>query len=154
MPIFNQLAHCLIVLFRLSTFESPGVHWDRKRVRQELDLGETVKLMASRWEEVATAAGLNEGRMEDILGLAHDPDHGPWAYTRKKLLVVAHFWEMKLASIIQSEDGRPTTADNSHFGFVGSDQQQIEQMDFSNMDFLNDIWMGDYSGFELSGSYA
>jgi len=154
MPIFNQLAHCMIVLFRLSTFESPGVHWDRKRVRQELDLGETAKLMASRWEEVVTAAGLHEGHMEDILGPAHDPDPDPWANTRKKLLLVAHFWEMKLASMVQSEEGRPTAADNSNFAFAGFDQQQIEQMDFSNMDFLNDIWMGEYSGFELSGPYA
>jgi hypothetical protein len=151
MPIFNQLAHCLIVLFRLSTFESP--EWDRKRVRQELDLGETVRLMASRWEEVATAANLNEGVSEHIPGPTHDPDHGPWAYTRKKLLVVAHFWEMKLASMVQSEEGRPTTADN-HFAIEGFDQQQFEGMDFANVDFLNDVWMGEYSGFEMGGAYA
>lgn len=152
MPVFNQLAHCLIVLFRLSTFESPN--WDRKRVRQELNLGETVKLMASRWEEVATAANLNEGGIHNILGPAHDPDHGPWAYTRKKLLVVAHFWEMKLASMVQSEEGRSTTASNNNFAVGSFDQQQMEQMDFSNMDWLNDIWMSDYSGFELPEAFA
>jgi hypothetical protein len=152
MPVFNQLAHCLIVLFRLSTFEYPN--WDRKRVRQELNLGETVKLMASRWEEVATAANLNEKGMEGILGPAHDPDHGPWAYTRKKLLVVAHFWEMKLASMVQSEEGRPPTAENNMFAFSPYDQQQMEHLDFSNMDWLNDIWMNDYSGLELPGALA
>ena len=123
-------------------------------MRQELDLGEMVKLMASRWEEVAAAAGQHKGRMEDILDPAHDPDHGPWAYTRKKLLLVAHFWQMKLASMVQCEEGSPITADDSDFAFAGFDQQQIEQMDFPNMDFLNDVWMSGYSGFELSGPYA
>lgn len=152
MPWFNQLAHCLIVLFRLSTFESPN--WDRKRVRQELNLGETVKLMASRWEEIATAANLNKGSTQDILGAPNDPDHGPWAYTRKKLLVVAHFWDMKLASMVQSEDGGTTVPNNNEFVLSSFDQQQMNQMDFSNMDWLNDIWMNDYSGFELPGAFA
>ncbi|QDS74137.1 hypothetical protein FKW77_001111 [Venturia effusa] len=152
MPIFNQLAHCLIVLFRLSTFELPN--WDRKRVRQEVNLGATVKLMASRWEEVATAANLNEGNTQDILGAPSDPDHGPWAYTRKKLLVVAHFWEMKLASMMQSEEGAPTISRDNDFTLSTSEQQQMNQMDFSNMDWLNDIWMSDYSGFELPGAFA
>jgi hypothetical protein len=154
MPIFNQLAHCMIVLFRLSTFESPGVHWDRKRVRQELDLGEMVKLMASRWEEVATALGLHEVHVEDISGPTSDHDPDPWTYTRKKLLLVAHFWEMKLASMVQDEDGGPMTADNNSSAFSGFDTVQFEQMDFSNMDFLNDIWMGEYSGFELSAPFT
>lgn len=151
MPVFNQLAHCLIVLFRLSTFESP--HWERKRVRQELNLGETVKLMASRWEEVASAASLKETGAHAILGAAHDPDQGPWAYTRKKLLVVGHFWEMKLASMVQSEEGRSSTTNSDECALNGFDEQQMNQLDFSNMDWLNDIWMSDYS-FELSGSFA
>ena len=154
MPIFNQLAHCLIVLFRLSTFESPGVQWDRKKVRQELDLGHIVKLMASRWEEVATVAGLDQGLMNQIMSPTNDSDEGPWAYTRKKLLVVAHFWETKLASMVHIEEDRPATAQSHNLSdFVTLDQQQIEGMDFSSVGFLNDIWMGDLSGLELGGPY-
>jgi hypothetical protein len=151
MPIFNQFAHGLIVLFRLSTFESPGVHWDRKLVRQEFDLGELVKLIVSRWEEVPTVAGLDKG----VVNAASESDEGLWAYTRKKFLVVAHFWEMKLASMIQAEEGRSSTvAENSNPASFGSlDQQQVEGMDFSNMGFLNDIWMGDIAGLELTGPY-
>jgi hypothetical protein len=154
MPIFNQLAHCLIVLFRLSTFESPGVQWDRKKVRQELDLGQTVKLMASRWEEVAIAAGLDQGLMNQIMSPTSHPDEGPWAYTRKKLLMVAHFWEIKLASLVQIEEGRPATAQSNNLsGFVTLDQQQIEGIDFSNLGYLNNIWIEDLSDLELSGPY-
>jgi hypothetical protein len=154
MPIFNQLAHCLIVLFRLSTFESLSVQWDRKNVRQELDLGQMVKLMASRWEEVATAAGLDQGLMNQIMSPTSDPDEGPWAYTRKKLLVVAHFWETKLASMVQIEEGRPATAQSNNLSdFVTLDQQQIEGMGFSSMGFLNNIWTEDLSGLDLGGPY-
>jgi hypothetical protein len=146
MPILNQLAHCMIVLFRLNTFESAGIHWDRTLVRQELDISDMVKLMASRWEEDAMIAALDEGHVDDMFALTHDPEHGPWAYIRKRLLMVAHFWETKLANIVQAEERRIKEIEDSSLTVAGLDQPQIEQMDFSNMDFLNDIWMGDYSG--------
>ena len=61
MAILTQMAHCLVALYRLSTFESPDIPWDRQRVRQELDLGDIIKLIADRWEQVPAAAGIEMG---------------------------------------------------------------------------------------------
>jgi hypothetical protein len=67
------MAHCLVALFRLSTFESPDVPWDRQLVRQELDLGAMAQCMADRWGAVPEAAGL------DISGLGEKGSSGTYS---------------------------------------------------------------------------
>ncbi len=150
MAILAQMAHCLVALFRLSTFESPNVLWDRQRVRQELDLGEVVKLMSDRWGGVSAAAGLDTSGMgengEDL-----------WILT-KRFMGIGNWWEMKVAAAAaaateaEREGGRGVAVGHGNgngnevvdgLGVPGP--QQMEAMDFAamNVDFLEDVWIKD-----------
>ena len=55
--VYSQLGHCLVALFRLSTFESPHIPWDCQRIVTELDLGD----IASKWVDVYNAAPIAAG---------------------------------------------------------------------------------------------
>lgn len=143
MAILTQMAHCLGALFSLSTFESPDVPWDRQRVRQELDLGEMVKLMLGRWKGVPAAPGLDTGGMgekgEDL-----------WTLT-KRSMGIGNWWETKVAAAAaaaaesEREGGHDVAMGHGNgngnevvngFGVLG--QQQMEARDFAamNMDPL------------------
>jgi hypothetical protein len=141
MAIFAQLSHCLVVLFRLSTFESPNVPWDTQRIRQELDLGKLVELWAERWEGVAAAADLDTNMMGD-------KDDDPWSFTRKKLFAIAKWWEGKFAVIkaAEAEKDGPHGVENGTIDGFG--ERQMDAMDFTrlSMDIFDDVWMGGLTG--------
>ena len=145
MAIFSQLAHCMVALFRLSTFECPGVQWDRQRVRQELDLREILRLWQERWQMVPAAAGLDAD-------LTSDKDEGPWVYTHRTLLVIGKWWEARVACMIaaerQSDAGQGVEGNGTAEGFGMPQQHQIEAMDFTamNLDGWDDTWMRDMLG--------
>jgi hypothetical protein len=152
MAYFTQMAHCLVALYRLSTFESPDIPWDRQRVRQELDLGDIFKLMADRWEQVPPAAGIEMGfRRAGERG--DDQWSGdPWSHTRKRVLGIGNWWEAKVATMAAADAEResgPGAEENravNRFGAPG--QQQMEALEFGamNMDTLDDIWIRDLLG--------
>lgn len=146
-----QMAHCLVVLFRLSIFESPDVPWDRQRVRQELDFGELVRLWALRWENVPAAAGLDT----DIMG---EKGEGPWSFTRKRFLILANYWDAKVAAMAaadaEKKGGQAMEDDGTLNGFGAPGQQPMDALDFGavSMDSLDDVWMRDmFGGYEFPG---
>ena len=150
MPL-TQMAHCLVALFRLSTFESPEVVWDRERIRQEMDLGDILKLIVNRWDEIPESNGI-----EMLPGRVEATEDGQmseqsWFHAMKKLLVVLNFWEAKVAAM---------TAVNSQVGNGVGQQyhpavndgglgiQQMDNLDFGgmNVDMLDDVWIRDMLG--------
>lgn len=152
MAIFTQMSHCLVALFRLSTFESPDVFWDRQRVRQELDLSEVLKLWAERWEGVPAAAGLDT----DITS-AKEED--PWSYTRKKILAIRRWWDAKIAATnaaeMEKDRGPGVESDGAMNGFGMPSGDHMEGTDFAamTMDFMDDSWMKEWleGAYDLSG---
>jgi hypothetical protein len=137
MTIFTQLAHCLIILCRLSTFESPSVPWDCKKVRGQLDLGYLLKIWCESWDGVPEAAGL-------ILD-SDEISVSPWVYTKKKLQPIANWWEMKLAAEAEKEAATLNGTDDR----VAADLQfQTGGPDFItvNSDFWDESWMTDIFG--------
>jgi hypothetical protein len=141
MAILAQLSHCLVVLFRLSTFESPNVPWDAQRIRQELNLGKLVALWAERWEGIAAAAGLETNTM-------NDKGEDPWSFTRKKLSAIAKWWEGKVAAISAAEAEKDGSHGVEHGTMDGFGEQQMDAMDFTglSMDMFDDAWMGGLLG--------
>jgi hypothetical protein len=153
MAIAAQVAHCLAVLFRLSTFESFDVSWDRQLVRQELDLGEIARLLADRWGAVPAAAGL------DMSGLGEN-EVDLWNISKKRFLGIANWWETNVAAAaaaaaesdmvgsVAVEHGSGTEA-VSGFGAAGQKQMETAGFAAANVDFLDDAWMRDL----LAGEY-
>jgi hypothetical protein len=134
----------MVALFRLSTFETPGIPWDRQRVIAELNFGELIRTWAERWEGVPNAAGLDinkEGENEE----------SPWCYTRKLLLVILNWWEVKIAPKIAADtrkSGGQGTEENTAMDTTKTPGQQPMEMDFAvaNLDLLDDVWMKDILG--------
>jgi hypothetical protein len=139
--IFGQLAHCIVALFRLSTFESPDVPWDRQIVLRELNFGEVLRIWSKRWEKVAEVAGL------DI-----DPagqNENPWNKTGKSLTVLLNWWDVMIAPKLAVDTDNTEVHDvvaNPQVDIVkGLEHPLVEPSDFStmNLDGLDDIWTKD-----------
>ncbi|KAF2425517.1 hypothetical protein EJ08DRAFT_700324 [Tothia fuscella] len=141
--IFGNLAHCLITMFRLHTFESPGIPWDLKQVRQEMDIREVVKEWIDRWKSVPHAAGL----------IVDSQEESPWSYTRKRLITIAKWWELRMAADAEREGlSNPESREGP-----GLDVP-LPDFDFGAMDveFLDDMWGSDVFGGsgEFFGGYT
>lgn len=111
-------------------------------MRQELDLGDIVKLMADRWEQVPPAAGIEMGSRR--VGERGDQCSGdPWSHTRKRILGIGNWWEAKVAAMTAADAERESGLRAEVPG-----QQQMEALEFGamNMDTLDDIWMRDLMG--------
>ncbi|KFY32522.1 hypothetical protein V493_00112 [Pseudogymnoascus sp. VKM F-4281 (FW-2241)] len=146
MSFMAQMAHFIIVLYRLSTFESPGVSWDRQLVRQEVDLGVMINVLTEKWGGAPAAAGL------DTSG----PVHNIWTLTNRMLGKVATWWEIKVvapaaaaeaaAADVESQRGQNLTMGHGNEGLHGfGEGLPIQDIDFgpTNMDLLDDVWMRD-----------
>ncbi|KFY36890.1 hypothetical protein V494_04944 [Pseudogymnoascus sp. VKM F-4513 (FW-928)] len=151
MALMAQMAHFIVALYRLSTFECPGVSWDRQLVRQEVDLGVMINVLTEKWGNVPAAAGLDTS--------------GPgvyniWLLTNRMLGKVASWWEMKVvapaaaaaaaAADAESRQNLTMGHDNSGGndglqGFSAQGQIPMQDIDFgaANMDLLDDVWMRD-----------
>ena len=57
MSVSTQLAQCIVMLYRLSTFDHPG--WDRGHVRQTCNLSIVLDELVNNAEQVQSAAGLD-----------------------------------------------------------------------------------------------
>jgi len=145
------MAHCVVALFRLSTFESPGVTWDREIIRQDMDLGDVLQLIVDRWDKIPQANGIEmpPGRVE-ATGDGQMSEQS-WFHAMKKLLVVRTFWEAKVAAMTamnsQLANGvgqQYHSTDND--GELG--MQQMDNLDFGgmNVDMLDDNWIRDMLG--------
>ncbi|KAE9373028.1 hypothetical protein N431DRAFT_544205 [Stipitochalara longipes BDJ] len=148
----TQMAHCLVALFRLSTFESPGVPWDRQRVRQEMDFGDIVQLIVDRFDKIPQASGIevSPGRVE----VTEDGQKSEqsWFYEMRRILVVRPLWEAKVAAmtgVIAERTGGLGPQNNSAVNECGGlGMQQMDNMDFGgmNVDMLDDNWIRDMLG--------
>jgi hypothetical protein len=152
MTVLTQSAHCLVSLFRLSTFESPDTPWDRQRVRQELDFGDLIKLLVERCEQVALAEGMEvaprrASEREDGLW-----PEGSWLHAMNKLLVVRSVWDVKIAAMAAADAERESGPGPEHNGglngFGAHGPQQMDPLEFGNMDMdmLDDTWIRDLLG--------
>jgi hypothetical protein len=137
MVFHSQLAHCLITLCRLSTFESTSIPWDFKRVRQERDLGDLARLWGETWLKIPQASGL-------VMD-AGDNEMSPWVITRKKLEPVAKWWDTYLAA----EAEREAMEAGGAGGLLDTDQMHLQGYDFSMLNgdhSMEDIWVSDIFG--------
>lgn len=155
MSLMSQMAHFIVALYRLSTFESPGVSWDRQLVREEVDLGVMISILTEKWGGVPAAAGL------DTSGPGV---HNVWMLTNRMLGKVASWWEMKVvapaaaaaASAAADAESRLGGQDltighgnaggnEALHGFGAQGQLPMQDIDFgaTNIDLLDDIWMRD-----------
>ncbi|KAE8139109.1 hypothetical protein BDV38DRAFT_269986 [Aspergillus pseudotamarii] len=81
LPDLIYTSHCLVTLFRLSTFDHPG--WDQATIRSTLDLVTITGQLADRLNEVAQVVGIHsEGEHQDPysrLGMTMLKIRGEWA---------------------------------------------------------------------------
>jgi hypothetical protein len=151
--IFSQLAHCLVALFRLNTFESPDVPWDRQKVKQELDLKDILKLWIERWEQVPAATGL-------VTSMMSGEEDDIWSFTREKILAISSWYELKLAAMSTADADKQTRQGLEENGGLNRSMESLQQqtdMDFStvNLEAFDDTWIGDLlgGGFEFTEPY-
>ncbi|KAL5348077.1 hypothetical protein ACLOAV_006557 [Pseudogymnoascus australis] len=135
----TQLGHCLAALYRLTSFESPGVSWCGGRVRAELDIGDVTRLLAERWDTVSRVDGGGEGL-------------DPWPHATKRALGIGSWWEGKVARLGPRDTDGGSSSGEKVSEAVGStgvpEQQQIELLGFDavDIDILDDPWMMDLLG--------
>ena len=142
MAVSTQFAQCTVALFRLSTFEAPGIPWDRRRVQQELDLAQAAKSWAKMWDGVPAAAGL------DLAGY----NNNPWAFTVRAMNAIAYWWEASIWPKIDAETSvtRPPDFRTADTGTSGMGFMPFPTGDFEAMDFTDDSWMREV----MSAPYA
>jgi hypothetical protein len=140
--VFTQLAHAVVVLFRLSTFESPNIPWDCQKVIQELNFREVLKRWKERWETVPKLAQIKENTsLED----------SPWDCGSKTLLVVLNWWDTRVAPKI-SKDVIPSVGQDASESVVTETFGLPENVHFDGMNI--DLWDDSYfrtmleSGFD------
>ena len=63
LPIYTQMAHGVIILFRLLTFDDPL--WDRGVARDTADLSQILEQLIQRFSQVRAAADLDHGSSEE-----------------------------------------------------------------------------------------
>jgi hypothetical protein len=144
MAILSQMAHCLVALFRLSTFESPNIPWDHQRIRsEELDLGEILAIMVDRWEKVPQAAGIET--CPQRVGERDEQWAGdPWSHARKRIQGIKDWWQARVTATRGMDTPENTRAeDNGAMDELGLQGQQMEAMELGamNMETLDDMWI-------------
>jgi hypothetical protein len=124
MSIFIQLSHCLVVLCRLNCFECANLPWDRKSIRQKLDLGKLLRCWGDRFASVPEAVGMD---------MTNENGESPWSHTPNTIAVISKWGDAKLAAMLAAEAKGGT---------------QFEAIDFSavNVDGMDDVWMRDMLG--------
>jgi hypothetical protein len=151
MPL-TQMAHCLVALFRLSTFESPGILWDRERVRQEMDFGDIVQLIVDRWDELPEANGIEMGPERVEVTEDGQMSEQSWFHAMKKLLVVRNLWDVKVAAMTavsaQGASGLGQQYNSTLNGGGELGMHQMDNLEFygMNVDMLDDNWIRDMLG--------
>ena len=119
MAVCIQLAHCMIALYRLSTFECQ--EWDRSQVRNFANLSEILDRLISNFAQVKTTLELDQGILED---------KDIFYVTSRTLSHIKTWWDSKI------------TAEP-----VGPDSINLdESMGEVPMDFFDDAWLQDVLG--------
>jgi hypothetical protein len=96
MAILTQMAHCIIVLYRLSTFSDPSTGWNIGLVRETLDFSVTLGTLLKRVGSVRSEAGmLGDGTEEN----------STWSLTEKRLAGIKSWWDGKVLMEERRVDG-------------------------------------------------
>jgi hypothetical protein len=124
MATFTQMAHVIMVLFRLSTFESPGLQWDQRKVIREMDFGVVVRQWSQKWLSVPSHCGLTgelqTGNAEDgqisreqgqVEGKGQNGQENTWTHAGKVFGLLANAWDSKvLPKLFPEERNRMAAA--------------------------------------------
>lgn len=118
-PIFTQMAHCIIIIFRLLTFDDPV--WDRGLVRDTTDLSLILGKIVEKLGQVKVVADIDHGALED---------KDIFSWTAWTIRSIKTWWEAKLGA---------ESTDNIAFN---------ETLGGMNLDFSDDVWLRDIIGQE------
>lgn len=111
------MAHCIIALFRLLTFDDPV--WDRGLVRDTTNLSLILGKIVEKLSQVKVAADLDHGASED---------KDIFSLTARTMRSIRTWWEAKCGA---------ESADN-----IALD----ETLGGTNLDFSDDVWLRDIIG--------
>ena len=115
MPIFTQMAFCILALYRLATFDDPV--WDRGLVRDTADLSLILEQIAEKSSQVKAVVGLDPGTSED---------KDMFSGNARTIKAIKTWWDAKVAAELN---------DNN----MGLNETLGEM----NMDFFDDVWLRD-----------
>lgn len=116
-PICIQMAHCIIALFRLSTFDDPI--WDRGLVRETANLSLILAQIIENHNQVKVATNLDHGASED---------KDVFSGTARTIEAIKSWWDGKLVAEV---------ADSIVLN---------ETLGEMNMDFADDVWLKELLG--------
>ena len=117
MPIFTQLAQCIIALFRLLTFDDPV--WDRGLARDTANLALILEQIVQKLTQVRVAASLDRGEPE-----AKDIFSG----TARTIESIKAWWDSRSAAELTNNTGLNETLNEGFW------------------DFHDDMWLKDNFG--------
>lgn len=124
----TQLAHSIIILYRLETFDHPG--WDRELVRQVCNLTDILNAVTERMTQIQSAAGLE---------FDGDPSHTSiWELNVRKMTFIKTWWQVKE----NAELLRPPSAPPA------SEAARAIPLAIPNEEWLNDMFMLEDFRFE------
>jgi hypothetical protein len=129
----------MIVLFRLSTFEAPGVLWDRGMVLRELNFGDTIDAFIKRLEATPARESIPDSNLVS-----------PWRHIARPLAIIVKWWKTKIEPRVTT-DGIYTDANrmDGRVAMNGLDSpngqfiQPLMGFPFGGIDSYNDFWVRD-----------
>jgi hypothetical protein len=122
--MFTQIAHAIITLYRLSTFE--GVDWDHSLARETAELSATLGTFIERMREVKSAAGLHVGAAENL---------DIYSTTANRFQTIKDWWDAKVATEVAPptmntevrDEGLANSVDDAWLKEIfGMDEYQFE----------------------------
>jgi len=119
MAEFTQMAHCMIALYRLSTFEWPD--WDRGLVRNYASLSMILDQLVANFAQVKATVDLDKGIVDNI---------DVFSITSRTLNHIKTWWDPKVAGESLRSDA----------------PAMDETMGEASMDLLDDAWLQDVFG--------
>jgi hypothetical protein len=130
----------MIVLYRLSTFEAQGVHWDRQMVLNEINLGDTMDAWGKRLEAVPLIG--DSSKSDTMLS--------PSMQFSKTVALIVKWWRMKIEPRIRGDVSQSdTTVADEHVEVSGSDSpnglfiQPFMNFPFGSNNVYDEFWMRD-----------
>jgi hypothetical protein len=162
---FTQIAHAIIVLFRLSTYESPGFRWNRQKVVQELDFGDVACCWAKKWRSVPINCGfvtkiLGSGAGNTIQAAEWEKageDEDSWTHAGRVFELLGSCWKRRVLpklfpdmdagkdregtvpSMNEDVNMSGINASNQHFDLPAADFSD----GFLNMELPDDRWLNE-----------
>lgn len=119
MSEYTQLAHCMIALYRLSTFECPD--WDRSLVRDYANLSMILDQVVTNFSGVKAAVGLDKEGPDD---------RDLFTLTSRTLSHIKTWWDSKASADLVGQDTAILDATMSEMP----------------IDFSDDAWLQDILG--------